>query len=276
MKNFTELLRNRLDIALNKITNSSSNAVERAICSLQIVESVLWELKEFICSYHFVEVEEEIRFFREIKTSFSREQIFYDRLLFIESNRPYDNRAGQKKYLQQMLNGIDLYFRSNQAFYSYYKMNRKDMDEQIFVRNAQPVPSLIASARPDLDTRFGNPYSLKLAKIQAYEQVAGYMTDLLDYLKPGSKLPDSNLFWSGTDSQFIELMLALHSRGAINNGDLNFSQLAEKFGNRLSIKTRNIHQVVKNIRSRKKDRTVFLKQLIESAERKMDETDQDI
>lgn len=274
MKNFTELLRNRLDIALNKIADSSSNAVERAVSSLQIVESVLWELKEFIYSYNFSAIEEEIRFFKEIKTRFSREQIFYDRLLFIEINRPTDNKNGQKKYLQKMLSGIDLYFRANHAFYSYYKMNRKDMDEQIFVRNAQPVLSLIPSARPDLDIRFGNPYSLKLAKIQAYEQIAAYMTDLLDYWKSGSRLPDTELFWSGTDSQFVELMMALHARGAINNGDLNFSQLTERLGNRLGLETKNIHQVSKNIRSRKKDRTVFLKQLIESAERKMDETDQ--
>ncbi len=274
METFTLQLQADLDQALHQIALRSHNPLERSLASLQVIEKTLWQLKEFIIGYDFKSLKEEVHFFKKVKTAIVKEQIFYDRLLIVESNRPTDQKAGLKKYLRQMMKGIDLYFQTNYVFYSYYKMGRQDLDEQLFVRQAAPVPSLIPAARPDLDARFGNPYSLKLAKILAYEQMAGYLADWLDYIQTGyQQAKAADLFWSGTDVQFVELMLALHSRGAINNGDLNFSQLVEKLGSRLGFKTRNIHQVVKNIRSRKKDRTVFLKQLIESAERKMDATD---
>lgn len=276
MKTFSTDLQSRLELALREVTTANGNPVERALFSLKHVEKALWELKEFTIGYDFETRDEEIHFFKEVKTHFTKEQVFFDRLLFIESNRPVNNKERQMAYLQQMLLGIDLYFRSNQGFYMYYRMNRNDMDAQLFVRQPLPVLSLIPASRPDLDARFGNPYSLKLAKIQAYEQMAGYLTELVEYLETGQGPQTTDLFWSGTDSQFMELMIALHSKGAINNGNLNLTQMTDKFGRRLGYEPRNIHQVVKNIRGRKKERTVFLQQLIESAERKLDETDQDI
>lgn len=273
MNSFTGNLQSRLELALQEIALSSANEVEKALRSLTAAENALWELKSFMSSYHFNSMEEEIRFFKEIKTGFSKEQIFYTKLLFIENHRPTDNRASLKKYLRNLLKGIELYYHENQAFYSYYKMSRQDMDEQFFVRQAQPILSILPAARPDLDAHFGNPYTLKLAKIQAFERLAGYLADLLDHVATNRVQNKSDLFWSGTDSQFVELLMGLHSRGAINHGALNFSQLAEKLGNRLGFSSRNLHQIVKNIRSRKKDRTVFLKQLIESTERQMDERD---
>lgn len=274
MEIFTHQLQADLDQALHQIALGSHNPLERSLASLQVIEKALWRLKEFITGYDFKSLKEEVHFFKKVKTAIIKEQIFYDQLLIVESNRPTDQKAGLKKYLRQMMKGIDLYFQANYVFYSYYKMGRQDLDEQLFVRQAAPVPSLIPAARPDLDARFGNPYSLKLAKILAYEQLAGYLADWLDYIHTGyQQAKAADLFWSGTDSQFVELILALHSRGVINHGEISYSQLAEKLGDRLGFKTRNIHQVVKNIRGRKKDRTVFLRQLIESAEKKMDETD---
>lgn len=274
MDTFTRQLQADLDQALHQIALRSHNTLERSLASLQVIEKALWQLKEFIVGYDFRSLKEEVHFFKKVKTAFTKEQIFYDRLLIVESNRPTDQKDGLKKYLRKMMKGIDLYFQSNYVFYSYYKMGRQDLDEQLFVRQAAPVPSLIQAARPDLDARFGNPYSLKLAKIQAYEHMAAYLSDWLDYIHTGQHPQTAaDLFWSGTDSQFVELVLALHSRGVINHGEISYSQLAEKLGGRLGFKTRNIHQVVKNIRGRKKDRTVFLRQLIESAEQKMDAAD---
>ncbi len=276
METFTHQLQADLDQALQQIALRSHNTLERSLISLKATEKALWQLKEFITGYDFKSVKEEVHFFKKVKTAITKEQIFYDQLLIVESNRPTDQKDGLKKYVRKMMKGIDLYFQTNYVFYCYYKMGRQDLDEQLFVRQAAPVFSLIPATRPDLDARFGNPYSLKLAKILAYEQMGGYLADWLDYIQTGyTQAKEADLFWSGTDAQFVELMLALHSRGVINNGDLNFSQLVEKLGSRLGFKTRNIHQVVKNIRSRKKDRTAFLKQLIESAEQKMNEVDQD-
>lgn len=274
MREFSDSLRNRFLSAVSEAATRGGSAIHRAYFSLQLAEDALHELKAFAAGYSFHDLEEEICFFKLVQPCFFKEQIYYERLLFAESNRPSDRKSGLKKYCRKMLKEIDCYCRANHALYSYYQMDRKDLDGQLFVSRPQPFPWLLP-ARLELDDRFANPYSLTLARLQAYRQMADYLNDL----PAGAQIQQepeggAGLLWSGTDSQFIELLIGLHSRGAINNGNISFSELAEKFGARLGVAPQNVYQVAKNIRGRKKDRTVFLKQLIESAERRMDEADQ--
>ena len=103
-------------------------------------------------------------------------------------------------------------------------------------------------------------------------------TLLHDYFQENecqSTLPmsDSGLRWTGSASDLTELIYALHATGIINDGKCDLSEIVLTFERVFHIQLPQVENTLLAIRTRNKDRDVFLKRLYDGLILKMDDLD---
>jgi|SRR5690606_35931268 len=83
----------------------------------------------------------------------------------------------------------------------------------------------------------------------------------------------SKLFWTGSKTELIELIYALHSSGAINSGTADIKEMALLFEQVFSIDLGNYYHTFIEIRARKGSKTKFLDRLQETLLNRFEESD---
>lgn len=121
------------------VESSTADPLKKAQLSFNIVEKHLQSLKEFITSHPFKSKEEEIKFFKEIKPQFLKELVYFSELYSIEELKPNGSERKQKKYYEQCLVNIQIFFDRNRQPYNYYRTGQVDSDGHFFVRTATDI-----------------------------------------------------------------------------------------------------------------------------------------
>lgn len=85
--------------------------------------------------------------------------------------------------------------------------------------------------------------------------------------------PNIKLTWTASKVALIELMYALHTEGAFNNGAVDLKEIAEYFEYVFEIDLGQYRRTFLEIRARKNDRTKFLATLNDSLQKRMDNQD---
>lgn len=114
---------------------------------------------------------------------------------------------------------------------------------------------------PDVDSKFSTGFDNVLARILAYQMVKEYLNGFI--LKLETDFPDkhSSLAWTGTKTDLVELIYALQSVDAINNGKADLRQIADSFESVFNISLGNYYRRFQEIRLRKNGKTNFLDDL---------------
>lgn len=259
---------------LNEIAKLSSNNLQKAERSFVAVQKSIQQLKTFILSYTFKNVEEEIRFFKEIKPLFVKEYIYHKEVFYIEANKPVGNTSNLISYYQLAMERIRLYFVRNQDFYNYYLTDKSDLDEQYFLRE---LDDALNSDAIEIDLRFCTIHSQKLAKLQAFELVNNYLLRCIYQIENPAMNASANSehkfvnLWTDSKAALIELAYALNARGSVNNGKSDIKQIITDLEIIFNIEVGNFYRTFQNMRIRKKNITPFLDSLKESLERKMEQ-----
>lgn len=278
MVKFTTASYEELKSELQDIAIQSENMLQRAQRSFQSIQNCIQQLKDFILQYNFKDKEEEVLFFKQIKPQYLRDLHYYNEIFYFEAKRPVSSKDELVVYFNRGLERIRLFFERNQDLYNYHRMGKMDQDSQYYIRNvnSQDDPSTYMI---DFDSRFCTVHSYKLSRILAFEQFKQYLLSEMEALDQESKVKAAGegfqLTWTDSKVALIELLYAIHSRGAINNGKLDIKQLFTVVEQLLNIDLGNYYAVFQqNIRIRKKNRTAYLEQLIEYLERRMDDADE--
>src|SRR5690606_41701196 len=89
---------------------------------------------------------------------------------------------------------------------------------------------------------------------------------------PSTTFPYTTLFrsWTGSKTELIELLYALHSSKCINSGTTDIKELAAHFEHFYNVDLGNYYHTFIDIRSRKSSRTRFLERLIEMLNQRME------
>jgi hypothetical protein len=260
------------------IETSTEDTLKRAQLSFNVVEKHLRVLKDFIAARPFDSKEEEIRFFKEIKPQFLKELVYYAELYSIEELKPNGSNRKQRKYYEQCLVNIEIFFDRNRKLYNYYRTGEVDFDGHFFVRAAPDVLSN-PDNRLDLDPNFSTSYSTKLGMLQAYEQLRDYLLQAISVIgreqvpQPGKK-GKRNTTWTDSKNALIELLYAIHVKGSVNHGNISIKQLVSDAEEFFNIRLGNVYTAVLGIGRRKKDRTPYLHSAITSFEDWLDEKDE--
>lgn len=277
MEKFTSDQYETLRLELATIADGAENVLQKAERSFLAVRNVLSKVKAFILDYAFKDKAEEILFFKKIKPRFLKELICYKELQEIEGHRPFGNDEMLLRYYHLVLERISVYFDRNQYLYNYHQLGKTIHDEEFYLRSASD-----ALADTAIDPRFCTVYSHKLSKLMAFEIVRDYLKKCIYQLEhpelPIPSAPQTDLKYQWTDSKvaLIELAYALQSKGSVNNGKLMLKQMIDFFEQLFGIDLGNYSAVFQqNIRIRKRSsRTLYIDQLKEYLEKRMDDADE--
>lgn len=278
MVNFTSPLYAKMTEELEQIAIESTNVLQMAKRSYRVVNNTLKELKKFIIQYDFVDDNEEIEFFKEIKPMFLKELIYYHEVYEFEKWKPPVGREEEIAHYGLGAKKVDFYLKRHNEIYTYYRQSSAERDAFYFLRNADKSDMISAVCLSDLDCRFSTPHSFEFAKLQAYEKFSGYLHKAIYRLEhPDTEPPQDEgrqVTWTDSNADLIELAYAIRARGSLNKGKAQIKDIICALERAFNIRLGNFYIVFQqNIRLRKKSRTVYMDQAKEFLVRYMDELD---
>lgn len=278
MKLFSESLTLSLNKQLELIPVQKENSALYAEHAIKIMIDGLEKLRTFCLQYKFKHQSEEIDFFREIKPNFASNLIYYNEIYNIETNKPLGSKKAIHKYYTNELTKLTTFFTDNVGFYHYYRTNSRSLDTNYFVRGQYDIKMTLDSYYFQADRNFSTSHDFKVAQIIANDILKEYLETQLENLKKTALAPPIRLLknpkWTGTKVELIELIYALHTEGAINNGKSALKEVATFFESAFDIDLGQFNRVFLEIRNRKSERTKFLNSLKSKLIIRMDNADE--
>lgn len=255
---------------LNGLRENDPHSITEAI---NIVASTIVQVNDHVRSVPFSNEQEEIHFFKKIKPEFDGRMIFYLMLLRL-SQCSLQTGNTEVAGLSNQLHLIDLFYKTENAFYLYYKLDRTHLDDKYFLRksNSFEVPYDEDHVHFDLQT---NTYmSAKAARIVAYELFKEhinrtFLAPLSATLGKKENKNEPGLRWAASVADFMEFVYSAHEYGLFGKG-IKISTLINFLAPYFGVKVTNGYKTWEDIRLRKKDRTPFIRSLLTSLERRID------
>src|SRR6056297_1679124 len=266
---------------LDTLESGNGDVLFKAEKGIVLVEKCIRKLQKQITGKTFATQADDIFFFKHVKPQIFSKLIYYARLFSIESKRPRGNNAAQIKYLQNQIDKLQAFFNDNLEFYNYYRRGAMSLDEQYFVRGNRDLRLPLESFHFLIDDQFSTCQDGTVATIMAYDMLIVYLRKEVDDLNNTIEPPKpitmeilSKLFWTGSKTDLIELLYALHASESINGGTVDIKEMASHFEHFYNVDLGNYYHTFIEIRSRKTSRTRFLDKLIELLKQRMESLDE--
>ena len=262
----------KLENEIKEFEIEADCSIERIEAVIQLIIKCLFDVKKYILKRGFKNIDEEIRFFKYQKPIIVSKLIYYNAIYKIETRRPYGNKR-TKKYFVKELKKLKRFFENNLDFYKYYRSNNSFFDEQFFVRGKHDIRLWLDTFYFEADHRFSTSHDYKVAKIIANDLIQVYLEDRLNNINV-KKVSDNSLIWTASKTALTELIYALYSHGAFNNGNTEIKLIAKTFEDAFNIELGDFYHTFMELKARKINRTKFLDRLCEALIKKMDEQDE--
>lgn len=265
IKTYSEELLASLNVQLELLANDSLDLIERANKALLLIKPMIQELQNFVLAHEFTDVDEEISFFKDIKPLFTSKYYFYNKLLSLKINEPYEPGEPLKEYYAEQLKLLQEAVKENYEFHFYYLSGVTYHDNVYFTRGNDNLASV------EYDVKFSTGYDLLVAKMLANQLFKEHLLNTMRGLDNDFSRNCPPLNWTGTKASLIELIYSLHGVDAINNGNADIKQIATLFEGLFNIKLGNWYRHFQEIRLRKNGRTNFIDQMKKSLEERLDD-----
>ena len=256
-----------LEEKLHKINYDYDNPIDMCNKSIEVIVYHLKQLKVFVLENNFQSQEDEIYFFKTTKPKFTSKLIYFKKIKKLESRKPLGSKKLQRHYLDNELNKLNIFFSENLEFYNYYRSGSQFVDNKIFVRDNTEIDDNLEPFYYELDHKFATTHDFKVAAIIANEIIQKYIENKIDKLY-NNKIPETkpiietmSLKWTGTKSELIEIIYALHFAGVINFGKAEIAEIARYFENMFNIDLGKFYRTKTSIKDRKKNIPIFLDRL---------------
>lgn len=269
-----------LNEQLSFINLEMDDLVTKSVKSTEITLKVINNIKKQFLKDKTMSLDSEIDFFKNIKPKFTSLYIYHNAIFKIESKMPHGGEKITKKYLNNELKKLKRFFDNNLDFYNYHRTGSSYLDFKYFVRGNYDVSLRLDSFYFEVDHNFSTSHDFKLAKVLAYDRIQVYLETKLSNI--GKKLdveqsqlePKGKMIWTANKVALTELLYALHTKGAFNNGAAELKEIASYLEEVFSIDLRQYRRTFLEIRERKSDRTKFLNTLAVGLNKRMEETDE--
>lgn len=187
----------------------------------------------------------------------------------IQRKLPKGLKKIQISYLNEQIIKLQKYYKSNNEFYHYYLKKESNLDDIYFLRKNKKTRLNIDSYHFFTDYNFSTNHDNTLATIMAYEKlikklhddIENLITNNMDTTTSKAFQKHHNLNWTGTKTDLIELIYALHSSGVINNGNVDIKDLALVFEEMFNIDLGNYYHSFVEMHNRKINQTKFMDKL---------------
>ncbi len=270
-----------LDKKLEALDREHNDSLYKSEAGITYTESSIKKLQKMVIAQGFKSLKAEIFFFKNIKPQVFSKLIYYVKRINIESKRPRSSTKSQIKYLNNHIDKLQIYFNDNLEFYHYYRRGATFLDEQYFVRGKADLRLHPDSFHFFTDEQFSTSQDSTVATIMAYDMLIVYLQQEIEKIEKNtdtvsqkSMYKQSKLFWTGSKTDLIELIYALHSSGAVNSGTVDIKELASICEQVFNIDLGNYYHTFIEIRSRKSNNSKFLDKLKESLLKRIEELDE--
>lgn len=274
MNNYYKETIQKIENEIQELTLELDGSIVLYEVIIELILSRLSEMKEFVLNKGFKNIDEEILFFKHQKPVIVAKLIYYNAIYKIETKKPYGAKP-IRKYLNDELKKLKRHFDNNLEFYKYYRTNNSFVDDKLFVRGKHDIKLSLDTVYFETDHRFSTSHDYKVAKIIANDLIQVYLENQLhtiNYKDKSIDLPVLN--WTGSKTALIELVYALHSQGALDNGNADIKVIAKTFERIFNIDLGDFYHTFMELKSRKINQTKFLDSLREGLIKKMEEQDE--
>lgn len=251
---FSDQLQLRMKESLADL-NTDEDEVIKIGNALTFLRQITKELKQFTSTYKFKEETEEIQFFKEIKPLFMSQFMYYKKVFAIKLFDSFKDFKSRQANYYHLLQQLETFARKNRDFYEYCMTGTTYLDRQYFTRNKQFLKSV------DKDETFTTGYDTRLAKILANELLKNFIHKSLQKSHSESDGNCARLAWTGSKTDLIELIYALHYSDVFNAGTADIKLIATHFENSFNVSLGNYYRTLQDIKLRKSGQTNFLDQL---------------
>lgn len=251
---------------------------------IKIVKETLETIRAMVLKDDFKSTQDEIDFFKNVKPQVYSKLIYYAKLFSIESKRPRGSSKSQVTYLNQQIERLQIYFNDNLEFYHYFRRKLNTLDKNYFVRGKSNIRLFPDTFHFFTDKKFATSHDSTVATIMAYDMLIIYLKQEIDTLENNNNnnmeasvqpfQKRSNLFWTGSKTDLIELIYALHSSGAINSGTADIKEMAAACEHIFNVDLGHYYHTFIELKARKTNRTKFIDQLKEALIKRMEESDE--
>ena len=278
MKQTFEQIMKEISEQISSIDLEGCNiSIEEALRMVEFLQIQIHALKNSLVKFGFKSKQEEICFFKEMKPQILSKLLYFNKIYTIELKRPNGSNLILKNYYEQELNSLTFFFTRNLDFYQYYRSNAIHLDDYYFRRGKPNIRLGVDSSQFINDTTFSTCYDYKVAKILSNEMLRIYLNKKLQHIdrlschfQNDKQLSRKNK-WTGTKSAAIELGYGIYAAKVIDNGNADIRDIMTALQNLFGIDLGDYYRTYIAIKSRKKDRTAFLKYLADCLEKRMDE-----
>lgn len=264
-------------LALENQNLSNSQKIDSSII---LCRQLLRYFYKIIPDFNFTETKYEIEFFKNTKQVPLSNLIYFSEIRSLEMHYPRLNKRKQEFYIRQRMDKINRFYLHNIDFIQYIENGKTHLDEQYFTRKYLDENIITHSKFYFLHLEYNTSHDILLAKFGANQKLINYLYLKLNILEDSKNLsnlsstPDKKLQWTSSKVALTELIYALHSIGAINNGGVDIKEIAAVFQKALNFELGDFYRTYSELRYRKKSKAKFLEELMHSLLKKL-ESDED-
>lgn len=267
-------IRHKEDKISSQMIQSSDEAYQMTL----FLNEMLSAIKTEVLQVGFLNEDQEVDFFKNVKPQILGKLIYYNKVFRIETTCPVSNGKIHQSYYENVLKNLKLEYKEsicNEDFYRYYRAGRTDRDHIYFKLGKINYHDGLKSGVFEIDLSFSTYYDNKIAHIIANELLYTYtLTKINPEENPDTILQklDANkdISWTNSQNALIELIYALYASNSIAYGKIGIRKLALIFQVLFRTPLNDIHHSFHRMKTRAGSRTAFLDQLKISLEEYMD------
>ncbi|MEO2053091.1 MAG: RteC domain-containing protein [Allomuricauda sp.] len=279
----TKLIINKIDSykrEIEPIEKGNLNDFSTVEKGIRISRRYLQQFRLLIRENEFKSKNAEITFFKTQKPYIYSRLKFYAKLYQFLQEKPAGTIASQRKYIDSAINKLQEYNQKKLDFVKYYREGQTYLDKYYFVRGKDNISLATDNSHFYTDAEFSTSHDSMVAKIMAYDLLINHYQQELRKLRLLKKFENPNnkilnnfskkeLKWTASKTDLIELIYALQTSGAIENGLVAIKVMATACEELFEIELGNYYRTYLEIRERKKDRTKFLDKMKQTLITKM-------
>lgn len=281
MKVFLEKLEFNFYSELQTLLEAQKNSAHSAV---ELSRKYLIDLKNEIINRGFKNAQDEIDCFKVTKPKLHAELIYFRGILVAQQNLPLGSDKIKKNYLNGHLGRFHVFFEENKEFIRYNRSESTHLDDHFFIRENARVHRNDEVDFSEVDFRWNTGYDLIWAKCLAFEKLEyqirqelfriSHMEETIFNPIIPQTTPKKILKWTESKTALVELIYALHSARALNNGQIDIKTLTEVLQNSFQIELGDHYKIYHDLKARKIARTKFLNILMETLNRRMEADDE--
>lgn len=266
---------------INSLMKSYSSKIkeieQKNLNDLSVLEEGIKESRKYLQKLRvivrdniFENKEEEIHFFKFQKSFIYSKLKFYAKLYNYFLKRPAGSIKQQREYLDFEINKIQNHYKRNLDFIKYYREKATYLDKYYFVRGKDDISLASDTSHFYTDAEFSTSHDNIMAKVMANDLLINYYQQELKNLRFIENNPTSQVFtysknrclkWTASKTDLVELIYALQSSGAIEDGMESIKVLASACEKIFKTNLGNFYRTYLEIKERKIDKTKFLDKL---------------